>query len=415
MFDPPGRRVTLQLCTSGGRLLGVLPPFDVALPFWQEVADVVAGARAAFGVDVTVLRLLRVERATTADGGPVTYLAEVDGDVPADLLAPVPADVSPPADPMADDPRRAPYARPGGPAADLAWTVARLAERSQRLTGTPRQLRTWNLSSIWQLPTSAGAAWLKVVPAFLAREGSVLGALSPSLRPPLLAADGARVLLGDVPGEDQYGARGERILELAGLLATWQQEWTGRTAEILDLGGVDRRPGAVVPAVRAVHARHRATLGSLLDGAESAALAALVDGLDARFEAVAGCGLPDVLVHGDFHPGNVRGRPGVFAVLDWGEAGAGNPAFDVLTLTAGLDDADAGRVVTLLADGWRRRVPGADLLRAVELLRPVAPLLGAVTYQEFLDAIEPDEYPYHAGDPVDCLRAAARALVTSAR
>lgn len=37
----PPRQVTLLLCDRDGTLLGVLPPFEVALPWWQEVADVV--------------------------------------------------------------------------------------------------------------------------------------------------------------------------------------------------------------------------------------------------------------------------------------------------------------------------------------------------------------------------------------
>jgi len=37
----------------------------------------------------------------------------------------------------------------------------------------------------------------------------------------------------------------------------------------------------------------------------------------------------------------------------------------------------------------------------------VAPLLGAVTYQRFLDLIEPDEHPYHAADPPACFLDAA--------
>ena len=38
-------------------------------------------------------------------------------------------------------------------------------------------------------------------------------------------------------------------------------------------------------------------------------LDAIVDGLDATATAVANAGLPDTLVHGDFHAGNVRGDP----------------------------------------------------------------------------------------------------------
>ena len=72
----PQRRVTLVLCTRDGAVLGSLPPFDVPVPWWQEVADVVAAARAVHGLDVVVLRLLSTSR-SIPPGGDVCYLAEV--------------------------------------------------------------------------------------------------------------------------------------------------------------------------------------------------------------------------------------------------------------------------------------------------------------------------------------------------
>ena len=54
----PPRQVTLLLCTSDGRRLGALPPFEVEVPWWPEAEPVVAGARDRFGVEVTVLRLV---------------------------------------------------------------------------------------------------------------------------------------------------------------------------------------------------------------------------------------------------------------------------------------------------------------------------------------------------------------------
>ena len=74
----PDRRVTLVLCTPDGELLGALPSFDVPTQWWQHVDDVVAGAGAAYGIDVRVLRLLSCEAPQYPGGGPVSYLAEVD-------------------------------------------------------------------------------------------------------------------------------------------------------------------------------------------------------------------------------------------------------------------------------------------------------------------------------------------------
>jgi hypothetical protein len=39
-------------------------------------------------------------------------------------------------------------------------------------------------------------------------------------------------------------------------------------------------------------------------------------------------------------------------------------------------------------------------------MRPVQHLEGALTYQGFLDGIEPDERPYHETDPAEQIRSA---------
>jgi hypothetical protein len=147
---PAPRHVTLLLCDRTGAVLGSLPPFDVSVPWWQDVKDVVSGARELYGLDVTVLRLLKTNTPSGA-GGDVTYLAEVD-DPPALALLPW-------TDPTTthDHPLRLSWARPGGPAADIAWADAALVRRGTPRTGPAVQMRTWNLSSLWQLPTASGS------------------------------------------------------------------------------------------------------------------------------------------------------------------------------------------------------------------------------------------------------------------
>lgn len=49
-------------------------------------------------------------------------------------------------------------------------------------------------------------------------------------------------------------------------------------------------------------------------------------------------------------------------------------------------------------------MPGCDPVRAVDLLRPLSPLMAAVQHADFLDAIEPDERIYHAADIPEMLR-----------
>jgi Ser/Thr protein kinase RdoA (MazF antagonist) len=132
-----------------------------------------------------------------------------------------------------------------------------------------------------------------------------------------------------------------------------------------------------------------------LDGSPAAELLA---GLDERMAAVADCGLPDTLVHGDAHPGNLRGDGVRLVFLDWSECFLRHPAFDALRLVDGLPEAEAQQVLAAWASSWQRIVPDCDPGRALELLRPVTPLLWAAVYARFLANIEPAEWGYHLED-----------------
>ena len=115
------RTAELVLVTPNGRPVGRLPAVPVATPWWQDVEPVVRAARDHHGVDVTILRLLGAEL-EQPHGGRVTYLAEVAEPVSAQPWIGV----------LDDHPRRHAFARPGGPAADLAWARAILAEERTR-------------------------------------------------------------------------------------------------------------------------------------------------------------------------------------------------------------------------------------------------------------------------------------------
>jgi Ser/Thr protein kinase RdoA (MazF antagonist) len=178
----------------------------------------------------------------------------------------------------------------------------------------------------------------------------------------------------------------------------------GGTDALLELGLPDWREPALVPAI----ARLVERLGTELTRDDRAALDDFVKGLADRFARVAACGLPDTLVHGDFHPGNFRGDEGRLVLLDWGDCGLGHPLLDE---PAFLDRVSPDAVDTVRRHWhaeWTRAVPGSDPNRASRLLWPIAAARQAVTYQGFLDGIEPSEGPYHAADPADWLRRTAK-------
>jgi Ser/Thr protein kinase RdoA (MazF antagonist) len=264
-------------------------------------------------------------------------------------------------------------------------------------------MRTWNLSSLWRLPTATGAAWLKAVPPFFAHEGAVLAALAPRAVPPLQAADGARALLAEVPGEDQYEAAGADLPPMVEMLVALQADWAGRTAELLALGAPDWRAAPLTEL-----------LGSLVDHWApklepdvAGRLVHLASGLPDRFAQAADCGLPDTLVHGDFHRGNLRGAAGRLVLLDWGDCGVGHPMLDQPAFLSPLSAEDRDMVAEAWAQAWEDRIPGCEPARAADVLRPVAALRQALVYQKFLDGIEPHERIYHASDPALWLARAA--------
>ncbi|MBV8594071.1 MAG: aminoglycoside phosphotransferase family protein [Caulobacteraceae bacterium] len=370
--------------------MGALDPFPVATPWWQDIAPVVEGASRLHGIDVTVLRFLEAER-PEPPGGEVTYLAETASWLPARSWA----------GSLDDHPLRLPYARPGGPRADLEWARSVLCDP---FTTPPQQIRTWNLSSVWRLETSRGAAWLKVVPPFLAHEGDLIRRLFGECVPALIAHDGARMLMAPIPGEDLYEAVPVQIAAMIDFLVDLQVRWSGAAEDLVALGVPDARPEPLHTAIAEVvgDTPHSPGVRRSLRG--------LLETWEKRWAAIADCGIPHSLVHGDFHPGNFRGRGLDLTLLDWGDSLVGHPLLDLSAFLDRIPPAQVAAARDHWFDGWRRVVPGSDPARAADLIAPIAAARQASIYHRFLAGIEPSEHPYHRLDPARWLARAARLL-----
>jgi hypothetical protein len=374
-----------------GELRGQLRPFTVPTPWWQDLAPVVR-----IHPELVILRLLHAQPAPgQVMGGEVVYLAQADP-LPAGLVSFTGAP-----DWLADHPLRMPWARPGGPQADLEWAASRI-----RITGRPEQRRSWNLSSIWRLPTDEGPVWLKAVPPFFAHEGAVLELLQvTNTVPTLVARDGHRLLLAELPGVDGFGAGFEAYCGVIDVLIEMQLDLRSSLAQLRavvpDWGTATlyEQIGRVVAA----RAPHRNGLRRLFDT------------WDTRVAELDQCGLPEVLFHGDAHPGNARIGVDPPVIFDWGDSGIGHPLLDVSVVEnpRGADPAEAARLRRHWLSAWQNAVPGADTGRAWRLLRPVAVARSAVVYQRFLDNIEPSERVYHHLDVDPYLVAADELLVAS--
>ena len=221
--------------------------------------------------------------------------------------------------------------------------------------------------------------------------------------PELLGHDGERMLLAEVAGEDMYEAPLPRLLEMVSLLVKLQSSWTGRVDQLRTIRLPDWSGLALTNAIGDVV--ERAT--EELSRDELTLLQNFVSGLDKRFAALKSCGLPDTLVHGDFHPGNFRGTERTLTLLDWGDSGIGHPMLDQ---PAFLDRVPVEHVETIKehwARAWLAQLQGCEPARAASLVAPIAAARQAVNYRRFLDNIEPSEQAYHRNDPADWLRRTA--------
>ena len=269
------------------------------------------------------------------------------------------------------------------------------------LTGPAGQYRTWNLAAHFRLPTAQGLAWLKMTPNFATDEASVIAAIAcvdPTLVPPVIGAAPRRVLLDHLPGEDCWDAP-------AGLITSAVQRMVAAQAAL-----------AADPAAFPAELPDRRGLAdqilALLDGPVSADLStdevAAARALLSRFRLLDECGLPDTIVHFDFHPGNWRSDGGPPVVLDWADAHIGNPTVDGLRARDFLPESKRPIAARAWTQAWTSHRPGCDPARALAVAEPLAHLAYAVRYQEFLDGIEPSERIYHLGDPAACIRAALK-------
>jgi Phosphotransferase enzyme family len=256
-------------------------------------------------------------------------------------------------------PERAPWARPGWLAKAAAWIAA-----SVDLVEPPRLHEQWALSSVLRASTAEGAVYFKAAFSLFHHEPTVTAALArehPGRVPDVLAVEPEqgwflmRELQGDALGELDRA----RWPEAAPLLRGVHETWSGRSDEVLALGAEDRRlgPDDIPEELR--------------------------PDLDALHEL----GLPDTLLHGDFHPWNVVvGRDGL-VLADWSDACLTQPPFDLVTF--GWDEDRAP-----LLDEYGI---SAETFACAERL---ACIHHAISYERILAAMEPADRWLFAEVPV---------------
>ncbi|WP_307874039.1 aminoglycoside phosphotransferase family protein [Frankia sp. AgB1.9] len=400
-----GRTIS-AVVTADGDCLGALGPFPVESPWWADVEPVVTRITQELDVPVMVLRLLDVKGADGARNGHVTYHVQAARRPTDHPFTPAPTDCHQLAAPEA---LRARWATREGLQETMTWVDAALRTAGRPPAGPVEQVKTWNLAGLFRIPTAAGPVWLKTTPPFAAREEDVIAAfahVAPRLVPSVLAADpeGRRVLLDHVPGTDCWNPSAGTIRAAVSGLASAQAALATRP-EAIPNDLPDRTPAALVDEVNQLldcPAAHELT------AAERAAADRLAERLPKLIADLEACGLPNTLLHGDFHPGNWRSDGKDTVLVDFSDSHVGHPVLDGLRPREFLSDDQWAHAADAWIATWAACRPGSDPARALALGAPLGHLAYAVRYQQFLDNIEPSERRYHAGDPAQTIRAALR-------
>lgn len=246
------------------------------------------------------------------------------------------------------------------------------------------QVRAWGISTVLRATDANGIRhWFKAVCEHFGREVAiteVLDGAAPGFVAPVLAADRAQLwlLLGDLPdvtAEDptSHTTAYPRLRDLQRSLGAAHAELVAAGAMLRPLSAVPAAFAEVMadPELAPWHGR----------GAER--VAELVAWVQQAVEQVDALGLPDVFVHGDFHPGNVATLPdGTRVIFDWSDAAITVPFVDVPTWLTWLDDDpdERTRVWESFAAGWRDVLPADEWLARRSLFEGVAGAFHVVSY-----------------------------------
>ena len=289
--------------------------------------------------------------------------------------------------------KRAPWAEEGWLAEATAWIESSLAGLGRPPTGPVEQVRTWPLSAVLRVPTESGLVYFKAtskLPLFV-DEGRVMQGLARLFRrevPRPLAIDRARrwMLLDDVGPAIGWDAPIDERRSTLQIFGFMQVASADMLAALLAMGCVDRRPAWLARETRKLLRDDEALAG--LEEKEIARLRSLEPTLVALCGRLAEGPVPDALVHGDLHLGNVARVGGSYVFFDWSDACVAHPFLDLIDVHREEDPDLRARLRDAYLSVWSDFASPEQLLALWELSTPLASLNQAISYRYIFASIE---------------------------
>jgi len=276
------------------------------------------------------------------------------------------------------------------------WVDAELQGRGRSRTSRVEPTKVGMLSAVLRVPCDpCPAVWFKASCRHFHAEPALtrlVGELLPEHSPRVIATDDDHgwTLLEEMPGADEDAA------------PTGLGPATARVAAALQLRSLehlDRIEAAGVP-LRDLTSTRREFDEILTSSVELDQLThddldaarAMRDDVHALLAELDGLGIPDTLVHGDLHTGNVADDGGTAVLYDWSDAAVSHPFLDVVHLGQRLPDDERAAAFAAYREVWGTAYPEADVVRAVELAEHADPIFQMVTYEQIYRACEDASY-----------------------
>jgi hypothetical protein len=279
-----------------------------------------------------------------------------------------------------------------------AWIDHQLAVRGHSRTGATVPVKVWSLSAVLSVPSQPGPVWFKASCRHFHAEPALtrlVVEMLPEHAPPVVAADHERawLLMDEMPGADEEHEDAPPPglgLAAARIAATVQLRSLDHLTE-LDAAGVPRRGLA-----ETLHVFDEILVSSIelddLTHDELIAARGMRDDVHAVIAELGSLGLPETLIHGDLHPGNVAHDGDSLVLYDWSDAAVSHPFLDLVQLLRSIPDEERDAARAGYAGAWRAAYPDIDIERALELAVQVNAIFQMVTYEMICRSLEDASY-----------------------
>jgi Phosphotransferase enzyme family len=389
---PDGTRVLTQA--------GQLPHLHLEKRVWlADIEPFHAELREHLG-DVIVLRCMKYETNSTTRQARAVYelegLGKLRGDwLKASQLHPLPAEIESvvhAALSEVDPEARSPWARRGWFTDVRDWIGAQIkgVERVE-------QVKSWGMSCVLRARTAQGNFYFKASTrrALFADEPRVTQALAtrfPDLIPMPVQVNVERgwMILADI-GTNLRDAT-LRIPEWKQLIqryAELQRELALEPDWVLNAGCLDRRQHVLETQLRELLEAET----TVISPEQLQTLRETRVVWTHHLSKLSASSIPNSLVHGDWHPGNIAVKDGVQRIFDWTDACLSQPFFDILGMLDELeqvfDEETRQALLETYLGTWTEFASLGDMKAVVPSIRVALCLHQVVTYWKILGGLEP--------------------------